>query len=262
MRVTKPEKPSQFISRQLHHFDDKFHSITALKVHLIETLGEQVPETINFNLGYFEGRQSKKRWLCCQDDLDAMYQCYKDGGEITLWCDARKSNSCNSEQSEPGARKRKQDNPTTTKRQEKEEQVDTVYSDLKEKHGDKYENPKLRLWARMIAGGLHESTDDPPAVPAFQCEPKRQKESLSGALTGAAEALVKYMDRKNPEGPPIASQPQAVSQVGISPGKAADLRMKNLEQLRYLQSLYDDNILSDQELAEQKRMVLNALRKL
>ena len=39
----------------------------------MEKLGDQVPETINFNIGYFEGRQSKKRWLCCQD-LNAMYQ--------------------------------------------------------------------------------------------------------------------------------------------------------------------------------------------
>ena len=36
--------------------------------------------------------------------------------------------------------------------------------------------------------------------------------------------------------------------------------MKNLQQLRYLQSLYEDNILSDHELAEQKQIVLESLR--
>lgn len=161
MRVTNP---SQFVSRQLHYFDGKFDSITAIKVHLMETLRDQVPKTINYNLGYFEGRQSKKRWLFSQDDLSAMYQCFKDGGEITLWCDARNPVS---EQSESSVRKRKQDHPTISQRQEKEEQVDTVYSDLKEKHGNKYDNPKMRLWATMIVGGLHESTDEPPACACF-----------------------------------------------------------------------------------------------
>jgi len=74
MRITNQEKPSQFIDHQLHHFDGKFDLITAIKVHLMEKLGYQVPATINFNIGYFEGRQSKKKWLCCQEDLTAMYQ--------------------------------------------------------------------------------------------------------------------------------------------------------------------------------------------
>ena len=60
----------------------------------------------------------------------------------------------------------------------------------------------------------------------------------------------------------IASVRESEGRVGVSTGKAAELRMKNLEQLRYLQGLYDDNILSDSELVEQKRIVLDALSKL
>ena len=74
--------------------------------------------------------------------------------------------------------------------------MDSVYHDLKEKHGNKYDNPKLRLWARMIIGGLHENTNEPPPVPAFHCESKRRKDSLSGALTDAAGVLVKYLEKK------------------------------------------------------------------
>jgi len=66
--------------------------------------------------------------------------------------------------------------------------------------------------------------------------------------------LVKYMDRKSSEDLP--NPPQVTSRLGVSPGNAVDLRMKNLQQLRYLQSLYEDNILSEQELAEQKQIVL------
>ena len=75
--------------------------------------------------------------------------------ERSLWCDGRK-NFATSVQI--GSRKRKQ--KVTTKQQEKEEEVDHIFSQLKDKQGDKYDHPKLRLWARMIASGLHESTDD------------------------------------------------------------------------------------------------------
>jgi len=55
----------------------------------------------------------------------------------------------------------------TSKWQEKEEEVDSTYQSLKEKRHDKYENPKLCQWARMVAGGLHNSLGEPPDVPAF-----------------------------------------------------------------------------------------------
>ena len=163
------------------------------------------------------------------------------------------------------ARKRKQGNTCPSKRQEKEEKVDTIFLDLKAKH--QYDNPKLRLWARMITGGLHDSYDVPPAVPVFQGGPesKRKRETLAGALTGAVETIAKNVEKRTPEVPSAGSSQvinEPVLQMGISPGKSADLRMRNLEQLHYLQGLYEDKILSDQELAEQKRIVLDALRKL
>ena len=49
---------------------------------------------------------------------------------------------------------------------------------------------------------------------------------------------------------------------GVLPGRAVDLRMKNYQQLRYLQQLYEDNILNENEYAEQKRSILAALRNL
>lgn len=54
----------------------------------------------------------------------------------------------------------------------------------------------------------------------------------------------------------------SVGSVGISPKKSVELRMKNYEQLRYLQQLFEDGILSDWEYAEQKQNILDSLRKL
>lgn len=171
VKIINPEKSTQYITWKIHRFSEKFTSVNALKVYLMETFGDHVPNTTDFNIGYYDGKQSKKPWLCCQDDVDDMYS-DRDGGENTLWCDGRK-NIATSEQI--GSRKHKH---VTTKQQEKEEEVDHIFSQLKDKQRDKYDHPKLRLWARMIASGLYESTDDPPDVPAFhQGDPKQKKES-------------------------------------------------------------------------------------
>ena len=233
--------------------------MTAITVHLMENLETRCQI---LNIGFYEGRQYKKRWLCCQDDLYTMYSSYKDGGEITLWRDGRKVISTSTTCNQPVTRKLKQ---KASSRCQENEEVDTIFIDLKDKHNEKYDNPKLRLWARMIASGLHESTDEPPNVPAFVSEePKRRKESLTGALTWAVEAIAKAMGNKPQQSEQLrrVSQSDRPLQMGVSSGKAVELRMKNLEQLRYLQGLYEDKILSDKELAEQKRIVLEALRKL
>ena len=50
--------------------------------------------------------------------------------------------------------------------------------------------------------------------------------------------------------------------VGVSPGRSIELRMKNFEQLRYLHQLMDDGILTTTEFIEQKEKILSSLRKL
>ena len=59
---------------------------------------------------------------------------------------------------------------------------------------------------------------------------------------------------QNPSETPVA--------VGLSPGKAVELRMKTFEQLRYLQQLYEDGILTIKEFEDQKEKKLSSLRKL
>ena len=54
----------------------------------------------------------------------------------------------------------------------------------------------------------------------------------------------------------------SAARVGMSPGKSVELRMKNLQQLRYVQELYEEKILSEPEFIEQKQMILDSLRKL
>lgn len=50
--------------------------------------------------------------------------------------------------------------------------------------------------------------------------------------------------------------------LGISPGKITELRIKKLQELRELQQLLEQNLLTEEEFTEQKAMVLSSLRKL
>ena len=92
--------------------------------------------------------------------------------------------------------------------------------------------------------------------------PKRQKhESLTDALSGAATAFAKVFNTSPSESPRacVESPRSSTSNVGISPSKSADIRMKHLEQLRYMQQLMEDRVLSESEFAEQKEIVLSTL---
>ena len=133
------------------------------------------------------------------------------------------------------SRKRKHDESISSTRQDKEDAIDSVFTDLYEKHQDAYTKPQLRLWARMITCGIHESYNDPSDVPMITGKTPKQykKESLSDAIVGAPVAVVNAVkptasvnDQSSPNSKTDMTTPPI--HVGISPGKSVDLRMKNL----------------------------------
>ena len=104
----------------------------------------------------------------------------------------------------------------------------------------------------MIASGNHDSFDDAPSIPAITgVAPKRKRESLS---TGVASSIASAI---RPDVGPSSSSP-----AGRSPGKISDLHLKKLQELRELQQLLDLGVLTPEEFAEQKSIVLESLRKL
>ena len=226
MKIVNPAKKTDFICCELHHFNSRFESVTAIRMKLIDEFQQQVPNSVSFSIGYFERRQQTKLWLVTNDDLKSMYSKYPEG-EGTLWCDGR---SDEEEVRERSGRKR-----DASKQQEKEAYVDEIYKDLKDKHGEKYDTPKLRLRARMISSNLHDDMEKPPDIPAFSgAPPKRpRKESVTDALTGAAVALAKTISGSSSvqwSSDSVQASPSTV--VALSPAKAFELRGKNFEQLR------------------------------
>ena len=261
MKIINPRKKSDAVMWQLR-FNSRFESLLALRVKLIEEFQDCVPNTVVFNVGYFEGQQHSKISIVNGEDLNAMYSRYPKG-EITLWCDSSSPAVGQEASSEHGKRKREDVAASTSRRQEKEEEVDAAFKELKEKHADVFDVPKLRLWARMIASNLHDDYETPPNVPAFQgnvSKKCRQQSSLSDAVSGAAVAFANAL--KGGNSVTTTEKASGTGTHSISSSKAIDLRMKNFEQLRYLQQLFDDNILSENEYSEQKQNILSTLKNL
>lgn len=103
--------------------------------------------------------------------------------------------------------------------------------------------------------GVHECDKNPPNAPMFNGGiPKQPKESLVDAFAGAAKVIAKAFapQTKDAENVPVH----------FSPSKKVDVRLKNLEQLRILQNLLEDGILSFEEFTQQKRIVLQELNTL
>ena len=116
----------------------------------------------------------------------------------------------------------------------------------------------------MIQCGTYDDYEDPPRVPQITGinstkKKSEQSESLTEAITGAAVAVKNAFASSTPK-PKTAEH--TVTICGPSPGKCIDLRLKNLEQLRLLQQLRDDKILSEAEFMEQKKIILDARKKL
>ena len=68
----------------------------------------------------------------------------------------------------------KVDRGAISKRSQQESEVESTYKELKEKHQESWDTPRLKLWARCIVSGIHDDYDNPPDSPAISCAaPKR-----------------------------------------------------------------------------------------
>ena len=237
-----------------------------------------VPETVEFEIGYFSGKQSKKQWLIGDEDIVQMYETLKKHN-ILLWCDRKQpvrtdNHERHSSQVDNRKRPSSQVDPPKSKRFELESEVDDIVTQLQEIHSDKFTIPQLRMWARYVQAGHYKDLKEPPPLPAFKGIPKRaHKESLSDALAGAAVTIIDAI--RSPQAnvktttnlglvinTPPKNEPAKLVSVGVSPGRAAELRMRKLKELRELHSMLGEGILNEVEFVEQKTIVLESLQKL
>ena len=73
----------------MRSFSGRFESVRGLKLKLMEEFDTLVPSSLEFDVGYFSGKQSKKQWLIEETDLMEMYDNMKKSKCVLLWCDRR-----------------------------------------------------------------------------------------------------------------------------------------------------------------------------
>ena len=214
----------------------------------MDELEDEVPPTTRFSLGYFDaGKQSSKKWLVTQEDLDVMYR--SSSTDFFLWCDGCCDDS---------KKRQREVSPTPSKRAAKEMEVDGICTELKDLHKGKYTEPQYRLWARMIVNGVHSSKNDPPQVPMIvgYTGTRAPKKSFEETIANTVAAVAKIVSPQQT----TPSQPSAG--MGISPGKAVEIRGKCYAQLASLKKLFEESVIDERELEEQKGCILGTLRKL
>ena len=176
-----------------------------------------------------------------------MYAYFEGKQSINLWCDGKEPDESDEEKTTRKKPRRE------SKRSDREDELEDVFQQLRKKHSSEYSGPQLRLWARMIVANTHDDFEHPPKVPMITGSVQRppRKESLSDTFTSAASAIAKA----------FSPTPSTSTLVKCSPSKTVDIRMKNLEELRCLQHLRQDGILTEEEFSLQKNIVLQSLSK-
>ena len=246
MKIIPPTRKREAVTRELRQFSGKFSSLIDLKVKLMKQFENQLPTTLAFNIGYYDGRQSEKRWICDKDDLEAMYTSPALLGkkEIVLWCDGRPEDN----DFDNSRKKRARCHSPLTRRDDREAEIDELVDELREMHSENhnYTEPQYRLWARMIQNGIHTSKDSPPQVPMItgatpgnkkkKASEESGKNTVEQTIISTATAIAKVLNSPShvtqsphiqqtvgPQAPPSQNQPCPDRTIALSPGRAVEI---------------------------------------
>ena len=264
--MKKNKKDCQTVD--LHGVTKIFSTALELKCQLVESLDKLVPPASKidlFQVGYLYGRPQKKRSIISSEDLEAMYMSGKPNGEILLWCSKRDTDESDSHEAGTSGSRKKRTNSSTsdipqTKKAARESKLEELTDELKKIHEDKYSYAQLKMWARMIESQQWNSKENPPpdSVPMIcgSFSKEKRKDDTAGIITEAAVAFAHAL-----RGSPVAAV-NTPPCTGISPGKKAQLSQQYLQQLKTIQNLHDDGILTDEEFGDEKIRVMANLRSL
>ena len=260
VKLINPKRKSDFVVRHWHDVKKVFKSPEGLKRKLVESFPSELPPSkgIDFQIGFFDPPYNTKRWIIDERDLTVMYASFESGSKINLWCETNADQSPVAtrvaEKVEPAAKKKK-----STSRDSIEDEIDTIFKKLKEKHPDKG-SPAIRLWARLIQNGRWDNYDSPPPIPLITGDKngrgKSKKESRT-ATDVIAGVLVKALQ---PHSTSPGTKISESSVAKISPMKTATIRQSCLEDLKRLKDLLEDGVLTKDEFMEEKRQILDTLK--
>lgn len=242
-------------------------STNDLKVAIREQLNEDIVAE-DFDVGFVEG-SSVVRMRSKQDLYELWSRLRKPGTKMSLWCDGLLERGGKKSEGRKRARgddvgSENESGPSKKKPQsDRAEKVQEIADRLKERHGSRYTPMQIRIWAEMIASGLHCSEDDPPSTTMFLraggSTPHKKKDQtpVAQALTDVATAFASALS------PRVATSSMIPSMGSTSsPAKVIESRSKLYKQLTDLQNLLNMGILTDDEYKEEKDSIMNLLHQL
>ena len=142
--------------------------------------------------------------------------------------------------------------------------MDEFMEKLRDKHLEegKYTEPQLRLWARMLARGHHQSLEDPPNIPLITgavATKTPRRDELSDVVVTAMKAASQYFSvATKPSDQLSESTPRAAA--GISPSSKAKISGMYLSHVKSLQDLRASGTLTEEEFIEQKKYALQSIK--
>jgi len=186
VKIIPPNNKKRATVHEMYDVERRFESPDALKAQIIDSFGDKVVQTMDsFQIGYFEGRGSGKRWISSDRDLNKMYSLFESGSRITLWCDG--SDAGEKENQPPTKKKRTEGSDKPEKTEKKGSKRDAAEEELKEIVDQLKANnptltlPQIRLWGKMIQAGQYDNYETPPDIQLIRGCPvpaKPKKESV------------------------------------------------------------------------------------
>ena len=159
VKVVDPLRKGQYKVHKLRK-TVVFTTCTEIRSAISESLAEHVPADDEYDIGYIEpskqGVRGKTRWIFNESDIEDMYEEYNssDKKEIILWCDGCSKSGGKRRCSPPSSSRKKAKLSTGELNAKTLDEVDTVYQELADKHGEKFDAERLRMWAHLRVGIL------------------------------------------------------------------------------------------------------------
>ncbi len=73
VKIIPPNNKRRATVHEMYDVEERFQSPAALKAQISDSFGDKVKPAVNFQIGYFEGRGTAKRWISSVRDLSKMY---------------------------------------------------------------------------------------------------------------------------------------------------------------------------------------------
>lgn len=162
VKIINPEKKSvseTYVMRDLSC--ETISTPSKLIKEIAEQFGELVPSDLKFPVGYFKG--TTKVWIRSENDIQDVWSFINKGENVSLWCHGVSESSrmvevVSSENEEDYCAKkpkRKRRRKSTISWKEKNDNVEELVTELRQKHGDRFTTIQYRLWAEMVDVGTY-----------------------------------------------------------------------------------------------------------